>query len=292
MPVQEARKHHFVPEFLLKPWATEGSLRGYWWDSRKGALSCKRKGPDAFCFQVDLLTLSANKIGRDVLERLPFGHIDAAGAKVRDRLLTHGPESLSGDERCDFARLLLSLDGRRPATVAKLRAAGRGMAEMLDSDPEILAALGERGLAEAPSIYYERTTGVLLEDRALLRIQRLVDNREVGGRLINAHWHIVRLGPSDGSFVLADRPLIRVKAYDHPGAVWALPLTPKVAFVALNHLENLARIKRAPPRRFAKRTNVSSAGQAERFIFASDTSHEHWMCKYLARTARRRSCGP
>ena len=186
----------------------------------------------------------------------------------------------------------LSLDGRRPAIVAKFREMGEDMAEMLDSDPEVLAALEDEGVTDTPSSYYERTEGVLLEDRALLSIQRFVDNPKVGGRLINAHWHIVRLGPSDGSFVLSDRPLIRIRGYDQPGAAWALPLTPRAAFVALNHPENLAKIKRVSPRRFAKATNVSSAAQAERFIFASDASHEHWIGKYLRAEASRRNGAP
>ena len=283
VPGQEARKHHFVPEFLLKPWATEGVLRGYWWDARKGAVSCKRKGTRSFCFQIDLLTLRGQSLGRDALERLPFGEIDTKGARVRDGLLTLGPRGLNGEERCDFARLLLSLDGRRPETVAKFRANAGDLVETLDSDPEILAAMEDEGLTETPTSYYERTVGVLLEDRALLSIQSFVDNPEVGGRLINARWHVVHLGPSDGSLVLSDRPLIRIKAYNHPSAMWVLPLAPKVGFVAVNHPAKLDQIRRVPLRRFAKECNALSADQAERFIFCSDTSHEHWIGKYLCR---------
>ena len=59
---------------------------------------------------------------------------------------------------------------------------------------------------------------------------------------------------------------------------------PKTAFVAANRRENLERIKRVTPQRFGKLTNSSSAGQAERFVFCHDTSHEHWLSGRLSDT--------
>jgi hypothetical protein len=225
-------------------------------------------------------------LGKDALEKVFFGHIDTKGANARDRLLVGGSGSLNGEQRCDFARLLLSLDIRRPAIVSTLRVMGRQrIAESLDGDPEILAAMEGEGLAGAPSSYIEQL-GICLEDSALGTIQRLVDNPKIGGRLINAHWHVVRIGPFDGSLVLSDRPLIRLRGYDHPGAAWVLPLTPNAAFVALNHPSNLERIKRVAPQRFAKEVNASSVNQAERFVFCADTSHEPWLAKRLGEPAK------
>ena len=148
---QESHKHHYVPEFLLKPWAVDDDLNGYWWDARKGRLGCKRRGPGGFCYEIDLLTLKEHEDGRDVLERVFFGAIDAPGAVARDRLLKDGPESLDNDQRCDFARLLLSLEARRSAVVQKLRDGGSYLAEALDSDSEILHAMETEGLFGPPS---------------------------------------------------------------------------------------------------------------------------------------------
>jgi hypothetical protein len=36
-----------------------------------------------------------------------------------------------------------------------------------------------------------------LEDRVLLIMQSLIDNPEVGHRLINGYWGVRRLGPGD-----------------------------------------------------------------------------------------------
>jgi hypothetical protein len=82
---------------------------------------------------------------------------------------------------------LLSLEARRSANVAQLRAeVAAGLASDLDSDPEILAATKAAGVTEPPSVFYERETGVPIADRALAIISKLVDNPEVGDTLINA----------------------------------------------------------------------------------------------------------
>ncbi|QNT68360.1 hypothetical protein HQ394_02050 [Defluviicoccus vanus] len=229
------------------------------------------------------LCLKAHNLGRDAIERLFFGEVDTKGAAIRDILVERGAEGLTGDQRCDFARLLLSLDARRPCNINKLRTDIAGSFETdLDADSEIRAAMAERGIDDIPSNYVKNQLGWSLEDRALTIIQRLVDNPHVGGRLINANWAVKRLAPRDGSLVLSDRPLIRIYGYDSPGATWVLPLTPHTAFIAANHEENLRRLLRLTGQRFAKAINVSSAKQADKFVFSIEESHERWIRNYLS----------
>lgn len=284
----KSRNHHFVPKLLLRPWLRQEAgnqkvLCGHYWNDRRGQLDKKCRGLDSFCSQLDLLTLKSRVTDPDALERIFFGEVDNKGAIARDILLKSGPQSLTKDQRCDFARLLLSLDMRRPVIVEKLRKEGTETYKTaLDSDPEILSAMTNAGIEEMPSRYYERIKGVSLEDKAVDTIQKLVDNPEVGKWLINAHWYVQHLGEHDVSLVLADRPLIRIHGYDHPGAVWVLPLTPKAAFIAVNHPKNLKNMQRVTPQRFTKQTNYSSVQQAERYVFSVDDSHERWLAKYLA----------
>ncbi len=296
MEANESKRHHFVPKFLLRGWLTRNEnghnvLNGYYWDERKNEITCHRAGLSGFCWEKELLALQAHQLGRDAIERKFFGEIDDKGAKARKLMLATGPEALCGDERCNFARLLMSLEARRPKIVGLLRSqAGEVMIPGLNEDTKIQQAFAARGIVEPPSAYYERETGTSLEDHALAMIQRLVDNKEVGFWLINSFWHLVRLRPCDGSFVLGDRPLIRSQAYNHPRAAWILPLAPNAAFIAVDHKGNLQRIMEKIPARFAKRVNAASAGQAERFVFTVVDADRRWFGKYLnPNSASRRS---
>jgi hypothetical protein len=49
MPSQESRKHHYVPELLLRPWLTDTPkgklLSGHYWDPRAREMRIKRRLP-------------------------------------------------------------------------------------------------------------------------------------------------------------------------------------------------------------------------------------------------------
>ena len=183
------------------------------------------------------------------------------------------------DHRCDFARLLLSLEARRPAIVRRLRNYGtQYLSDAVDSDPDIQREMTNEGLAGSPSKFLEEQN-ISLEDEAVGSIQQLVDNPKIGGRLINMSWRVVHLDPFDKSLVLSDRPLVRTYGHGHPHEAWFLPLSPKAAFCALN---DHGGSDLATPQRLAKRLNVASAGQAEKYVFCADDTHRCWLPKYLA----------
>ena len=273
----ESHKHHYVPRFLLKPWTVGGLLNGYWWNSRRRRLDCNQKGPKAFCYDIDLLQLEEHQRGRDVLEHEFFGSIDTKGAVARDLLLEEGPASLDNDRRCDFARLLLSLEYRRPSIVQRLRDGRSFLADAIDGDPQVRDAIKAEGLSESPAAYAEEY-GILLEDRALSNIQGLVDDPKVGGTLINSDWRVVHLRPGDASLVLSDRPLVRVFGYNHPKASWFLPLGPRAIFFAAKCPWDFDRVT---SQKLAKQLNYSSVGQTQKYVFCQDDSHTPWLGKRL-----------
>ena len=276
MAEQESRRHHFVPEFLMTPWAVDGALSGYWWDERRGGLACKRLGPGAFCNQLDLLLLERHPQGRDILETRFFGEVDGQGSRSRDRLLSAGPGALSEDERCDLARLMLSLEVRAPQTVESIRAEATELVDSIDGDTNILDAMEQEGVSGPPSVWYAEQLGHTPGDRLFVNvIQGLVDNPRIGGKLVNARWQLVRLGERDGTFVLSDRPVVRLPER----RVWLLPLEPRTALAVLPPPNT---IDRAPSHRIAKRLNVISAQQAQRFVFSVEKQHELWLKRHLA----------
>jgi hypothetical protein len=284
---REPGKHHYVPEFILSPWAREWQpdqvkLRGYYWDKYTASIRHRDNGVGAFCYRIELLSFKGHARSRAALETRFFQAIDQKGSEAIDAMLVGGPNALSEDQRCDFARLLLSLEARRPPVVSRLRKEGAEyLRKGLDQDPEIVEAFAVRGVTASPSSYAAGHLGWSFEDRALLQIQKLVDNPKVGGRLINAGWSLKRLRREHGSLVLSDRPLIRTHGLDHDAATWVLPLGPKVAFIAANHTENLRRLRKVSPLTFIDQTNISSIGQAERYVFTVDAGHERTLAKYL-----------
>ena len=286
---QEPRKHHYVPEFLLRPWAkarrgNQSLLRGYYWDERLNRLRHRDRGVGAFCYGLDLLTLKRYRARPAVLEARFFQAVDQNGRAAVEALVARGKALMTDDERCDFIRLMLSLEYRRPSAIQRLRIEGKGrFADGLDNDPDVIAEFERREISMRPSEYVEQSLGWSLEDRALLTIQQLVDSKEVGERLVNAHWHLRRLKREHGSFVLSDRPLVRIAGLDHPAATWFLPLAPKLGFFAALNDRPMKLIRNEPSRKLVARSNRESALQAEKYVFSTDRSHETMLARFLRR---------
>ena len=233
----------------------------------------------------DLYSLSKHPEGRQAIEQHFFGSVDDKAAKAFGRVRSGEISSLTNDERCDIARLLLSLDGRRPSIISKLKSEGSAQLKSgLDNDEEIISLMAEHGIEGTPSEFFEKEADQTLEDAALLIVQNVVDNPEVGGKLVNAHWGMANVASGGVSLVLADRPLIRTHGYEHPHVVWALPITPWHLLIAANDLADLRRILNASPKTLAKKTNVSSLQQAERYVFSITDKHMPLFQKYLPST--------
>lgn len=278
-----AREHHYVPRFLMRPWARQGELHGYYWDVFRSKVRVKKRGVSAFCKEVDLLSLEAAGLRSDALETDFFGNIDAQGASASAVLVEAGPNALTETQRTEFARLILSLDARRPQNIAKLRHMGSEAQEAFDNDPEVINFLRSQGNSKKPSNVQERITGASFENHAMLVIQRVIDNPTVGRRLINAHWRVYSLRLGDGSFVLGDRPLYRSHSFDAETCVWALPITPRNIFVAANSKYVIDKFDRSTPLRLRKLSNMSSITQADRYVFLADEENLSLVYKRLVR---------
>ena len=278
---QKSREHHFVPRFLLRRWGVSNKLIASY-RAENGEIRTRALGVGAFCKELDLLTIKAHGVAPDALEKQFFGHVDSRGALVMQKLLKDGPDNLTADERSDFTRLLLSLETRYPKTVARLRSeVAEQLREQLDNDPQILQAVADPGEVRRPSEILEEHSGTDFSSRALLMAQSLVENRSVGGRLINAIWRVYHLGPTDGTLLLADRPLFRWKGYHDPACFWMLPLTPRAIFIAANNPSTARAFDRASRQRFCKRANENTIAQVVRYIFAVDKSHDFFIEKHL-----------
>lgn len=287
--MSEAARHHYVPRFLLRQWArpdARGQMRisGYYWDSRAKVIKCFPGGENSFCYRRDLFTIGPHRLGRDAIERVFFKGIDDAGALVHRHLIDRGAGGLTAERRSDFVQLLLSLDARRPANVDNLVArAERFFREGLDGDEKIRLEMDRQGYKQPASALYEQWSGHFLADHAMMLVQSLTTNKAVGQKLVNFTWGVYRLGAADGHFVFGDRPLIRINPIDDPGAVWAMPLSPKVAFIAAASERTVASIKKATPKRFRILLNNDSAMQCDRFVFSVDLRDEQWLAKRLRR---------
>ena len=273
---QISHRQHHVPEFLMRPWAEDGVLSGYRWNPYRKTIECKRLGPKAFCYKIDAWMLDSHPLGRDALERLFFSPLDDEGAEARDILLDKGVQGLDVNYRCAFARLLLSLEVRKPQYIEQVYK----LSNDFDEDAELLSALEQEGESGTPSEWWRANAGYSVRDKLMTNFVGFSDNSKIGKSLINMKWTVSRVSKDSDSLILSDQPLIRFGGLDDPDVKWLLPLDPRSIFCASKYPVRLQ--KKFTPRD-VREINVASAKQAQAYVFSVDRRHERWLGKHLSR---------
>jgi Protein of unknown function (DUF4238) len=118
-------RHHYVPQFLLRPWAeTTSDERVQVFRLDLGMLRSDRHATKYTGYENDLWALSVDAIAgleKQAIETRFLRYVDNLAARVLQKLDEQGLESLTRDDRMDWVRFLMSLRLRQPNLVLQLR---------------------------------------------------------------------------------------------------------------------------------------------------------------------------
>jgi len=113
-------RHHYVPKFLLRRWATKGIFVGYCFDDASGKVIGNAKATVASACQIpDLNTyFGVHASQRDFPETGFFTpRVDTPAASALQVMMSKGVRALTPKQRTDWARLLVSFAVRTPETL-------------------------------------------------------------------------------------------------------------------------------------------------------------------------------
>lgn len=218
------------------------------------------------------------------MEKHLLRRIDDLAASVLRKLTTEGFADLTLEDRCDWARFLMSLRLRQPEIVQQLRieSSEHLEASLLDNLEEYDAIAG----AEDPPTLLEwakyNYPGVL-ENVGMSFFHKLVDNAEIGEKILRMKWWLWDFTGEQADLLLADQPCIFTQGIDDPDLVIALPVGPSRAFMATK-TDRVATIMREQrPKDLLIRMNESSLNQARVRVYARNASPRRFIYNRLIR---------
>src|SRR5262245_32530271 len=118
-------RHHYVPQFLLRAWADttpDGKVETFRLDLDE--VPSTRHAPKHIGYEHDLYALSVPQMAgmdKQAIEKHFLRKVDNDAARVLQTLTSLRLNDLTASDRNDWARFLMSLRIRQPATVDKLR---------------------------------------------------------------------------------------------------------------------------------------------------------------------------
>lgn len=291
-------RHHYVPQFLLRAWAeTQPDNRVETFRLDLPRLSSSRHAPKHIAYEDNLYALTmpvAAGMEQQAVEKHLLQHIDSLAAGVLRKLTTTGLAGLTLENRCDWARFLMSLRLRQPHIVQQLRTESSEHLEasLIDKPEEYDAVTGS---GDPPTLveWTRRHYPGLIENFGMSFLHELVDNAEIGEKILPMRWWLRDFTREQNDVLLADQPCIFTASIDDAELVIALPIGPRKAFMATKSDRVATIMRRQRPKDLLMRMNESSLNQARVRVYARDASPRRFICNRLVRRrAAEQRCAP
>jgi hypothetical protein len=281
-------RHHYIPQFLLRAWAeTMPDKKVETFRLDLPHLPSSRHAPKHTGYEENLYALTMPVIAgmeQQAVERHLLRHIDDLAASVMRKLTSTGFTGLTPGDRSDWTRFLMSLRLRQPSIIQQLRTESSEYLEAsLTDNPEEYDALA--GTGDPPTLvkWTKMKYPGLIENFGMSFFHKLINNPEVGEKILRMKWWLWDFTREQNDLLLADHPCIFTKGIDDPELVIALPIGPRKAFMATKSDHVAAIMRRQRPKDLLTRMNESSLDQARVRLYALDTSPRRFICNRLVR---------
>lgn len=210
--------------------------------------------------------------------------VDSPAAVVLEKMLAGGLQELTGDERVEFTRFILSLEHRGPQSLREMEAlAANIVRETLGTDDEKYQAIRKPEDPETLHGWALKNMPEMLASAHKRWLPGIIDNPDVGQDVVNLPWAVVNVSSSKHTLLTADRPLYRELGLDDPLAIWALPLSPTHLFAAATTEQSLHSLAAAKPDKVVRSMNDALVRYAVHSAYADSRRHLRFVEQRLRR---------
>jgi uncharacterized protein DUF4238 len=282
-------KHHYIPAFYLKRWVgSDGKVTEFTKPYRD--IVVKPIMPERTGYQERRYELMGYEpeLAQQVEEKF-FKPIDTWASNALDMLERYGHNAAwNSDRRSAWTRFILSLLLRCPEDIALFRewwhadfgqtdeaAEARYRAAREDGDPETFAEF----LEGQPLSLKERYQYEVLFS--------LIDHAKVGGEMNDMHWRVLQT-PEAPTLLTSDRPILRTSSIKGPQGHTALPIGPRLLFIASPDADFLGQLIKADRVGLAKEVNRQVVEGATRFVYGVDDKQIRFVQNRFGKTPQPR----
>lgn len=278
--MSDPSKHHYIPAFYLRQWATSGFLC----EMRKirGKVVVHSKAPDGTGWQKDLYKVKG--VSPEIAQHFErtFMHMLDTGAARAMRSFVAGNMDVSVKERDAWIRFLLSLLFRNPEAVAEIKEHvltlyRESIQRLRDSYDDLRPADFPLTLEEFDS-RTDPNAGAIAASNFL---QRLMNLEGIANRFVRMKMARLNLWRSRHSLMTSDRPLCLPMHFQNASVAVLVPLSPVIAFIASENDAALQRLSYSDHTEMALQINKQVVSQSRQYVWALDDRALNFVTKHI-----------
>jgi hypothetical protein len=276
-------KHHYIPVFYLKQWATpDGRLHEFSRPTGK-QVEARPTSAKGTGYQRGLYRL--NGLPEDLAEQVERKFMQQVDNLAYDALQVNLGKSRVGwtiTTRSSWSRLITGMLFRNPERINSTKRA---------LEDHWLEKYEER-LAEYNSLKGPKDPDFLdfiiaSSERGAMRLaQNVIDNKNVGPNLNGMRWFTIDTTKVGRPFFTSDRPIIMTNGIGNLESHLAIPISPTRIFMACNTADEEKRLRSIVPRELVKGVNKTVIRQAIRYAWNTGKGELEFVRRHLSEDAR------
>ncbi|NEJ94344.1 DUF4238 domain-containing protein [Rhizobium leguminosarum] len=274
-------KHHYIPAFYLSRWADSGKVTEFA-KVHDGKIAVKAKAPERTGYQERLYEMQGfePELAQQVEEKY-FKPIDTMAADALELLYKHGHAApWTSKSRTAWTRFVLSLLLRCPEDIEAFR--GWWHDDFGRTDPEGEERYRETRGPDDPATFAEYLDGqpLTVKEKYLFEVlNSLLEHDSVGTNINNMNWRVLETPASAPRLLTSDRPVIRSNSLKGEKSHVALPIGPRLLWIASNDMRFLNDLRGIDQTRLVKECNRQVVEGAVRFVWSADESQTRFIEK-------------
>jgi hypothetical protein len=290
MAANPPTKHHYIPAFYLKRWAaSDGKVTEF--TKPYSDVVVKRIMPDRTGFQERLYELKGFEPAlAQQVEELFFKSLDTWASNSLDLLERLGDRApWDSHSRSAWTRFILSLQLRCPEDIETFRRWWHEDFSRTDDEAEARYQ-SARGLDDPVTFsdFLAKQPISVKERYQFETFYSLVDHDRVGAEINAMEWRVIRSPLHAPAFLTSDRPVICTNGLRQKGGHIALPIGPRLLFIASHDTDFLNALLRADQRGLVKECNRQIVEGASRFVYGFDQSQLRFINNRFGRSPQPR----
>jgi hypothetical protein len=281
----KGEKHHYIPAFYSREWAgQDGRLCEYSRPYRE--VKPQWKHPDATGYVRGLYTIPKNDPAvSEYIERHFFRITDNGAAVVAQQLRAGGPVDFFNMDRSSWSRFIISLMLRNPEYVARMAAEVVSFYDPVSGEYNNVKYREIRQPNDPETFEEYLAKGVYhpAGRMSAYALQTIIDSPRMGGHLNQMRWSVVTFAKERHTLLTSDRPIIMTNGIIGKDDHLALPLGPRMLFVACNNIETENMIRTIDPGILMAQINDRVASQARKYVYGADNKQLRFVENRLGR---------
>jgi hypothetical protein len=273
-------KHHYIPAFYLSRWAGAFNKVTEFAKVHGGKIVAKPKMPERTGYKERLYEMQGvePELAQQFEEKY-FKPIDTMAATALEMLYQHGHNApWTAKSRTAWTRFMMSLLLRCPEDIDAFRAWWHD--DFASTDREAEARYQAKRSPDDPATFSEflDSQPLAVKEKYMIEmLNSLLEHDSVGTNINNMEWRVLETPASAPRLLISDRPVIRSNNLKGEQGHIALPIGPRLLFIASQDTRFLNGLLRADHARLVKECNRQVVEGAVRFVWSVDESQTRFI---------------